>query len=89
MSSNAASVAFEDIITRSYLVDPERTDQDLRRMGKSGLAIQFKIDHASGRLAENYGILSGKRVLTEPVESGAPMLGGARVTSAAAEDARE
>lgn len=70
-----------DIVTRSYLVDPDRTDMDLRAMDKGDLASTLRIDYETGRLSENFETLTEKRVVMLPLVKGA--LAGAVMESTA------
>lgn len=73
------------IVERAYLVDPTRTDQDLRALGEHRVAAELRVDYESGRLVENHGTLTGRRVVVERSDTSPPrqMLGGALVTSTA------
>lgn len=41
------------ICERAFLVDPDRTYNDLVDMGNPALAVQLRVDHQTGRLDEN------------------------------------
>lgn len=66
------SLGLMNIITRSYLADPEGTERDLndtRNEGLTELITGLRVDHQAGRLAENYAMLTGKRVLSMQITS--------------------
>lgn len=44
------SLAFRDLVERSYKNDPTKTDSELVYMGYWRIATQLKVDHAAGRL---------------------------------------
>jgi len=45
--------AWQRITERAFLVDPERTFDDLVEAGESSLAARLRVDYQTGRLAEN------------------------------------
>lgn len=59
-----------DILCRSYLVDPKATERELIARGRSHVATYLSHDYRMGRLAENYGHLTGMRVVVEPLSAG-------------------
>jgi len=52
MSSSSRDDAWQRIVELAFLVDPERTFDDLVDAGASELAARLRVDYQTGRLAE-------------------------------------
>ena len=66
---HSAPLALVQLVSRAYLVDPVRTDRDLRELDLADLARELQTDHQVGRLAANLAALEPR---PEPAAPPAP-----------------